>query len=438
MDSCRQASRSHLALGVAALVLAATGGVGESGKFTEQPRVPSSIKRVLFWPDATHVIGTDGRRIIKLDLTTGKAAWTSPESVHSLFMAMDRRGKHLVALVDWEPKLIDAETGQVLRTVRPPQKITNHPGDVAISPDGGTLAIAAGADHRVLLNALPSGKPLRVIRTQHRAQSVAFSPNGRLLAVSADALPGFSLYDSRGRRKLKQITWDGRIGGTATQLVFSPDSRRVAGSLRRQLWVWDVKSGRALWRAKQVHMGHFGSAVFSPDGKWLAANGVWPVRPDNMYMAVRLWDADSGKEVATLTDLRHGNGGGNLPFAFSPDGTRLATVFERVEPRGITIWHWDGKEAGAPRPPRAEAKLPEAPGDAPARGKPRVWRNRRGEPLKAKFMAFKAGKVTLRTKDGIKVVPFEVFSKADRAYLRTLLEKEPNAPGKRRPGAPGR
>ena len=294
-------------------------------------------------------------------------------------MAIDPRGNYLVALSEWEPKLIDFETGETIRDIQPAEKITNHPGDLAISPDGQTLAIAAGTDHRVLLNELPSGRPCGVIRTRQPARSVAFSPDGRLLAVSGDGLPGFSLYDADGKRKLKQITWDGMIGGIASHLVFSPDSRLVARWLqsRSQVWLWDVTTGQPVWTAKRCHVGIFGTIAFSPDGKWLAANGPWPPDSGNLHPALGIYETRSGEEVATLMPFQHGKGL-DLRFAFSPDGRRLAAAFKNVEPAGLSIWQWrpmaDGpskretpisEATPAPGSPHEQPAHPPATGDVP-------------------------------------------------------------------------
>ncbi len=384
MQRFRQAERFRFVIGAIALVLASANAFSGPPGFTEERRVPSPITRVRFWPDADHVIGTVSRRTVKVNLKTSQPVWTrEPPSHGGMSMAMDPQGKRLVVLEGvrggWEPKLIDVNSGKTIRTFQLVKNISKRSYCLAISPNGGTLAIAAGTDRKVLLIELPGGKPMGVIKTARQALSVAFSPDGRMLAVSGDGYPGFSIYDAKGRRKLKHITWDPKIGGTPIHLVFSPDNRLIAGFLQGQLWIWNLSTGRTLWRLKRIGIGLFGTLAFSPDGKWLAANGQWAVKPDNVYMSVRVWEARTGKVVATLTDLRHGNDG-EMNFAFSPDGKRVAAVFDRVKPLAVTIWRWgpatggDGKpgasQAGPSQAPPVKPKPP-PPGKPPAAAGPK-------------------------------------------------------------------
>ena len=70
-----------------------------------------------------------------------------------------------------------------------------------------------------------------------------------------------------------------------------------------------------LHRRSTGHTGPVNSAAFSPDGR-----RVVTASSDN---SARLWDAESGKEIALLkghTEL------GAIEAAFSPDGTRVVTT----------------------------------------------------------------------------------------------------------------
>jgi WD40 repeat protein len=154
-------------------------------------------------------------------------------------------------------------------------------------------------------------------------QSVAFSPDDRLLATaSAD---GTVRFWSTVPEEREDLLGDGRPlhlrDGTKyipMSLSVSPDSRLLAlgnsGMPRMRnvilpVLVLDMASGRQAMTLP----GAASCAAFSPKGDLLATGSNGP--------EVRLWSVPDGREVATLTGHREPI----RALAFSPDGTRLAT-----------------------------------------------------------------------------------------------------------------
>ena len=128
------------------------------------------------------------------------------------------------------------------------------------------------------------------------------------------------------------------------RVVFSPDGRRLlttGGGAR----VWDADTGKML--VEVARPVDWRSAGFSPDGRLVTMDAFEEVGPDGQFKpqtvfdagaTVRLWDADTGKELAAL----EGHTGGQVSFTFSPDGRRVATVSEGRSPR---VWDVEtGKE----------------------------------------------------------------------------------------------
>ena len=112
-----------------------------------------------------------------------------------------------------------------------------------------------------------------------RGALVAFSPDGRLLALS-DPKGHVKLYDAATGRPLYTLTthkdW---INGFS----FGPDSRTAAtrDAWDRMVRLWDLSDGKEL-RSLKGHSGRSTRVAFHPHGKHLASGGA-----DGM---VNLWD----------------------------------------------------------------------------------------------------------------------------------------------------
>jgi dipeptidyl aminopeptidase/acylaminoacyl peptidase len=151
---------------------------------------------------------------------------------------------------------------------------------------------------------------------------LAFSPDGRLLAVGVDKV--VKLLDARSGHLVRTISEPDapRSGGVA----FSPDGRMLAtGRLKppdSKGRIWSVEDGQL--RRTLEGAGTVETVAFSPAGGVLATTGYGT--------PISLWD------VATGTRLRGVGQKLNLRFCatFSPDGTLVASATAR--PHTIRIW----------------------------------------------------------------------------------------------------
>jgi WD40 repeat protein len=198
--------------------------------------------------------------------------------------------------------MIDLSTGARRQVVSEGALSTN---DVAFSPDGKLVAVAEGADVRVWDWAAGAS---RVFHGHSAAvQHLAFSPSGTMIATaSADTTVALWDVDSGKPRFLRGHT------NSVKWVAFSPDgatlvSSGVDGTLR--LWRVSDGSGRML----VGHRGTVPCAVFSPDGRMLASAG------DDR--TVRLWDATTGESRVVRGHERPVRA-----VAFSPDGKSIASV----------------------------------------------------------------------------------------------------------------
>jgi len=112
--------------------------------------------------------------------------------------------------------------------------------------------------------------------------------------------------------------------GPTYSVAYSPDGKMlaVAGLIRGFVEIWDV-AGRRRIKTLDPNEGHL--VAFSPRGDWLATDGG--------EKQIRLWRTATWELAAPLTLA-----GSALVLKFSPDGTRLASL---SGPDEVTVWEVD-------------------------------------------------------------------------------------------------
>ena len=263
-------------------------------------------------------------------------------------------------------KLWDTNTGECLNTLQGhSDTLLNAILSVSFSPKRQILA-SGSYNQTVKLWDVGTGQCLNTLHGfQGGAWSVAFSPNGEILATGSDRV--IMLWDVITGQCLKTLQGHCDL---IFSVAFSPDGLLVvSGSEDRTLRLWDVETGQCL-RVFEGHLSWIQSVAFSPDGQMIASGcsdatinlwdittgdcvrtweedphgyGVWSVAfsPDGQMLAsagtdemVRLWDVREGKCLKML----QGHGYGLFSIAFSPDGRTLASGS-----RDDTIKLWDVK-----------------------------------------------------------------------------------------------
>jgi WD40 repeat protein len=138
---------------------------------------------------------------------------------------------------------------------------------------------------------------------------------------------GTTCWDSR-RNQTEIIVWDletcERVSEVRVEVpslkMFAPDgSRFVAETKDHAIGFWDTLRGVLLFKTAP-HSSHVRATAFSPDGLLLASAGEG-VHRDKCVGEIKVWDATTGRELATILDE---SSWGVTALAFSPDGTELA------------------------------------------------------------------------------------------------------------------
>jgi WD40 repeat protein len=168
---------------------------------------------------------------------------------------------------------------------------------IAFSPDGTLLAIgSSGPTVPVEVWEISSGKV--VIRPDYPGPvySVTFSPDGTKLAAGGDIeWNGNALvWEIPSGRLLTRIRHyensDCPAISTVESVAFNPDGTQLAtGAMNKTAQVWAMPSGRRLATFEEYHC-YVWSVAFSPDGTLLATGSVY----------AHIWDLSSGKLVTTL------------------------------------------------------------------------------------------------------------------------------------------
>ena len=161
---------------------------------------------------------------------------------------------------------------------------------LAFSPDGRRLAVADLLGNIRLLD-LTSGRVHDGPPLPTGALSLSFSPDGKLLAIALANL-GTDLRDGHSLRVVAHLS-NGAGGDADRGVRFSPDGRLLAvTSQLGYTQLWDVASRRRAGRRLTGHEGGVLGAEFSPNGRMLATSGG-----DGTAI---LWDVESRRALGTL------------------------------------------------------------------------------------------------------------------------------------------
>ena len=193
--------------------------------------------------------------------------------------------------------------------------------------DGKTLAVGYTNGDIALWDTATQQKTALLDTASSVLWTLAFSPNGRLLASGGYKDSTISLWDVQTKTLLG--AFDGHTRDTRAQnhgvstIAFSPDGKTLASGsgfdCTVRLWDVAVRTEIALLLELDTYeLEGINSVVFSPNGTLLASAS------DDA--AIRMWDTRTLEQIGVLET----RSGGVTSLAFQPDGKRLASLNGRV------------------------------------------------------------------------------------------------------------
>jgi len=187
--------------------------------------------------------------------------------------------------------LWDARTGRLIRNFPGPAGPETSRNDVtalAFSPDGRILAVSYKTQpdraDEVHTFDVESGKRIRTMHPSSTTYALYFLEGGKYLAYEDDYERSFAAHDVDMGTQVLYYKFDAVYAP-------SPDGRTLAaGTREKELKIFDIKTGREL-KVLGSARGFHRRLAYSPDGRHLAA-----LSDDGLF----IWDVEAGEVVRQL------------------------------------------------------------------------------------------------------------------------------------------
>ncbi len=202
---------------------------------------------------------------------------------------------------------------------------------ISFGPDGRTLSTASSSGiesiGRAQLWDAATRHPVRTALNIGRISSMAFSPDGQVMAIGH--------IGARGSVQLRDMLTGRPDGGPLNlpegsegvgSLAFSPDGTTLAASgAPRNVYLWDVPARKMTGTLTTAAGILITAMAFGPGGKTLAVGDMVTI-PSGWVNEVQLWNLTTRKPIGgPLIPPNDTNADPITSIAFGPDSTMMAT-----------------------------------------------------------------------------------------------------------------
>lgn len=313
---------------------------------------PKAISGVDFSPDGNKFVTASWDNFIYWwETATGKPlctnAFVGMHTAAPYGVQFDSTGHRVLSFAkDGRVKIWNADTGRMITNVFLGASVLS----AEFSPNGMRFAAASVNGSAQVFDTATGAPLIEPIVHKDEIRWIEFSPDGaRLATASADKT--VRIWNLPPNAKIENFVYQGPAGKTnqVKSAAFSADGARViTATLDNTPRIWDVRSGRLLvelrWSGTTPELAEVGSsraalrAVFSPNGRWVAAAGT----ASNNGVA-QVWEAGTGKPLGEPIIYRDGL---VRCLEFSADSKRLLCTGGTALPES-TVRLFDLREAAS-------------------------------------------------------------------------------------------
>lgn len=325
-------------------------------KFKANLEDTTGVDNIVFNPDGSALYGLTkhGDEVRFWDTNTGKVKLRlGLERTYRRPFTLSPDGKTFATASrnGYKVQLWDTQTGKLKNTLTADAKYvkmlaiangipklvnyaTKSAGSMAFSPDGKTLAVAS--DGEIALWDPETAKPKFILTENEDFYYLMFSPDGRTLAARCSvSLEGSRIYlwniDTQNIQNsgLRHIISD--HNDEVSSVTFNHDAKILAsGHNLEKIKLWDVVNGQLKTTCDGYpYQLNVQSLAFTPNAETLASLNIYS-QSSGGIAHILLWDAITGKYQKTLKGhgkaisntrrLAHGGG-----IVFSPNGKLFVT-----------------------------------------------------------------------------------------------------------------